>query len=214
MRKSTLLLLAGLFLFAWSASAYASDLTGKLTADNFFEVYLSTDAHTLGTKVLTSDMGASDWQSPETLNLDFGGLTTYYLHVKAWDATPGGSGAGFLGDLTLNNANYVFAANSGSTLATTYANWEVYSDSAYTTSLAAYELDRGANVASTLPWKNTYTGSISSGADWLWTNVDGSKDVSATRYFTTTITVTPEPVSAGLFLLGGGALAFFRRKKA
>lgn len=49
--------------------------------------------------------------------------------------------------------------------------------------------------------------------DWTVTGLFFADDGSS-RKGTTGFTFAPEPVSAGLFLLGGGALALIRRKKA
>jgi hypothetical protein len=222
MRKFGLLVLVLSLLFV--SSAYAADLSGKTVADDAFNIYISTNDSTAGTQF----GGSPDWHTPLTFS-SVGSLLsapgTYYLHVQAYDLHQWV--AGFLGDFTLTG-NATFSNNTQSLLTNT-TNWTVSS---------AWGLNDLTPTLSTL-WRNgsgilqpattglngcrpwgTVSG-ISSSAGWIWTN-DG-QDITPVggnpityRYFSTPITVTPEPVSAALFLLGGITLStrkFFRKKK-
>ena len=95
-------------------SAHATTLTGHLTADDAYSVYLSSSANTLGTLVSS----ASGWSDAETFSTSLSGGTQYLQIV----VTNGQVWGGLLGDFSLSDSGYVFA-NGGSSLFTGLSNW-------------------------------------------------------------------------------------------
>lgn len=213
-----------LLLLVFAGSVYAADLSGKTVTDDAFNMFISTNDSAAGTLI----GGSLNWQTPLTFSTVGSLLSapgTYYLHVQGWDLHQWVGG--FLGDFTLTG-NAIFSSNNAQHLLTNATgDWTVSS---------AWGLNDLTPTLSTL-WRNgsgvlqpattglngcapwgTVSG-ISSSAGWIWTNNGqditpvGQEANPLTRYFSTKITVTPEPASMLLFGLGGGLLAFFRRKR-
>jgi hypothetical protein len=212
MKKALFLVLV--ILAAGFASAHAdSDLSGYFNADNWYFMYLSTDDSQLGTLVGSSDFGEFDWASSE----DIGnwGITltpgvTNYLHVVAWDDSY--TIAGVLGDLHLNNSNYLFS-NGTSSLLTNTEDWTVRVGSFANSPVNIVNAGGYVNGSTDSPWYQflgTPIPNISGDAQMIWTAEDGYRDLGQTRYFSTAINTVPEPVSTALFLLGGATLAVRR----
>lgn len=208
------LFLAFVFLVASAAPAYAiSDISGYFNADNWYDMYISTDDSQLGTLVGSSDRGVFDWATSE----DIGnwGITltpgvTNYLHIVAWDDNY--NIAGVLGDLHLNNSNYVFS-NGTTSLLTNTEDWTVRLGSFAESTATIVNSGGYTNGSTDSPWYEFLGSSIaniSGDAQMIWTNENGERDLGATRYFSTSINTVPEPVSTALFLLGSATLAVRR----
>src|SRR4051812_499590 len=76
------LMLGTLAAAAFSASAVnAATLTGTLTADNAFPLYISSSDSALGTAVPAAN--GTNWRTPVTFTTDLGAGTTWYLHIVA-----------------------------------------------------------------------------------------------------------------------------------
>jgi len=208
------LFLALVFLVASAAPAHAiSDISGYFNADNWYDMYISTDDSQLGTLVGSSDRGVFDWATSE----DIGnwGITltpgvTNYLHIVAWDDNY--NIAGVLGDLHLNNSNYVFS-NGTTSLLTNTEDWTVRLGSFAESTATIVNSGGYTNGSTDSPWYEFLGSSIaniSGDAQMIWTNENGERDLGATRYFSTSINTVPEPVSTALFLLGSATLAVRR----
>ncbi|MFA5148070.1 MAG: PEP-CTERM sorting domain-containing protein, partial [Candidatus Omnitrophota bacterium] len=135
---------------------------------------------------------------------------TNYLHIVAWDDSY--NIAGIMGDLQLNNSNYLFS-NGTSSLLTNTENWTVRLGSFAESTATIVNSGGYTNGSTDSPWYE-FLGSpianISGDAQMIWTNEDGNRDLGQTRYFSTAINTVPEPISTALFLLGGATLAVRR----
>lgn len=227
MKKHILLAASSIFLLsAGHAHAIDTTVTADLTVDNHYKLFISTNDSTNGALVGESGRGGYpdpapyDWTDPEHFEFNLTPGVTNYLHVIGSDSTQ--VIAGFLGTFKLSNNLFKFE-NGGQTLHTNTLHWRVYTDN-FGGTQAPVEISNGCNPGATeipngsFPWG--YYPEISEDAQWIWTNAGKDLSLNAeggllTRYFTTSIVVTPEPISASLFLLGGAALAStrFRRKK-
>lgn len=196
MKKVSILVLLLSFVFTGAVYADVADLTGLMTVDSAFELFISDDDTVEGYQ-----LGGyfDDWMTPVNVSavLDLG---TTYLHVKARDF---GGIAGFLGNFSLNeNTSFVFQ-NGTKYLTTNVVDWKVsrtgfglaYETPTLSTGLGSTGLNDGLLGSS---WG--IISGIDTQAGWIWTN--NGMDLGTTRYFSTRITTTPEPVSATLFLLG------------
>ncbi|MBV8408026.1 MAG: VCBS domain-containing protein, partial [Alphaproteobacteria bacterium] len=164
-------------------------LSGTLTVDNAFELYISTDDHTLGRLIATG----TSWPSPVTLSptLLTPGVTNY-LHVVAHNQ--GGPG-GLLGDFQLAGSGFTFADGTTDE-PTNAADWKL-SLTGFGTDYVT-PADEGANGVA--PW-GTFT-SISSASHWLWDHVSQATSDTNTEYFSTAIQPTVP------FLTASGTIAF------
>lgn len=214
MKKLGLAVLVLSLLFV--SSAFAADLSGIAVTDDAFDLYLSTSDTTAGTLIGSS----SDWHTPLTfasVGSLLGASGTYYLHAEGRDLAQWV--AGFLGDFTLTGK--ATFSNGTQHLLTNTTDWKV-GDSWTTMTQTPTLVTQYRDASDTLhtgttglngsqPWGTV--GGISSAAGWIWTNNGDYHDTP--RFFTTKITVTPEPVSMVLFGLGIGVLglAQVRRKK-
>lgn len=119
-QRFSLLVVALLVISCIAASA--TTISGTVTVDNAFYLYISTSDATLGTLVTSGN----NW--PAAVN--FGPLsltpgTTYYLHVEGIDY---GGPNGLLGEFTLSDNSFQFA-NGTQTLLTDTTNWRgIYND--------------------------------------------------------------------------------------
>jgi hypothetical protein len=209
MKKASMLILVLSLMFVGYGIAEASiDGTYNLTTDDAYEFYISQDDSLLGTLINSS----STWPTVESGV--FGLIPgTNYLHIVGHDTRSVVSGV--LGDFSLTGL-YRFQ-NGQQYLTTNLTDWTVrLTDNTgfgwpdLTPSNYGTIISEGTNGSS--PWG--FRTGIGSTANWMWTNADGQKDLLQTRYFSTKISVTPEPASMLLFGLGGGVLAFFKRKRS
>lgn len=195
--------------------ASATTISGTVTVDNAFYLYISTSDSTLGT-LLTS---GNNWGSP----MAFGPLTltpgtTYYLHIEGIDY---GGPNGLLGEITLSDSSFQFA-NGTQTLLTDTTNWRgIYNNTNSDPTMVQAWVQPNGTVSSyglngVPPW-GTFSG-ISSNAAWIWPT-DSTTCQYCTVDFSTTITyngpssAVPEPSSLMLLASGGlGLLGTIRRR--
>jgi hypothetical protein len=198
--KSALLAIAlGSLMFN---QAQATVLLYKISMDNGFEIFLSTDNSTQG----SSFGSGNDWTTTYTgssFNLLPG--QNYYLHVFGYDQ---GGIAGFLGQFTLSGTDHVFANNTD-TLLTNTTDWQASSSgwSSYSTPTSSGLNGGGA-------WGPRP--GISSSATWIWSGDANDNDIS---YFSTVVTATAAPEPSTILLLGIGGLGMMgmanaKRRKA
>jgi hypothetical protein len=191
-----------LVLTATPSLASASVITGNLTADDTFSVYISPDDTLLG--VLICNDPDTFWGTVASCGP--AALTpgvTNYLHVVASDLF--GSPSMFIGTFTLGDTLFEFS-NGSQTLSTNAADWVVrltgFGDADQTPA------EIGPN--GTAPWG--FFPTIAADAQFIW-DVPGGCD-RCTRYFSAAITPTdttavPEP--AILTLVGLGLVGSARR---
>ena len=177
-------------------SVSATTLSGNLTADDAFTVYLSTDDSIAGTPLVSG----SFWPSAQSFSTALTPGNTYYLHIAAKDVF--GAPSAFLGSFSLSDTNFTFA-NETQTLVSNSVDWKVNATGfglAYNTPYDGF----GANGIG--PWGTM--SSIASDARWIWTGPSGTVGKA---YFTATITAVPEPETYVMLLAGLGLLGFMAR---
>ena len=185
---------------AFAANASATTLNGNLTADNEFQIYLSTDDSVIGTLITSGN----NWGSTFSFsNAPLISGQDYYLHVVATDW---GRPEAFIGEFNLSDNGYTFV-NGSQNLLTNVTDWTAQAGSAASWNApAGTPVDRGVNGVS--PW-GTKTG-ISSEAHWIWADEYGQ----GTAYFSTKlIAAVPEPSSYALLLAGIGLVGFAASRK-
>lgn len=203
-------------LLAMSHSAAATSISGTLTADNAFYVYISTSDTTLGMLLSSGTLNANS-----TFNAALSPGTNY-LHIEAINTF---YEAGLLGEFSLTGTGAHFM-NGSQTLFTDTADW-----------LGGFN-DGNSDLSSPQPWVVPNGAVISFGtvgvwgnfinpsAVWIWPGdaisfpIPGNGGLGVCQYctvdfstpiFTPASTAAPEPGS--LALLGAGlASAVIRRK--
>ncbi len=199
MKKKILAGLAvGVMIFGFASVSQATSVTTNLTADDAFNLYISTDDTQLGTFV----GGHEGWEETQSFSFLLTPITTNYIHIVAWDLY--GTIASVIGDFTLSDADFEFS-NGAQKLLTNTTDWNVFTD-AFGGS-AAIITDQGANGVD--PWG--VLPSIDSQARWIWTGEGLDMD---TRYFSASITTTaPVPEPASMLLIGSGLLGLLGLSK-
>lgn len=221
------LILGAVAAAAFSASsADAATLTGTLTADNAFQLYISSSDSTLGTAIATAT--GTNWRAPVTFSTDLG-AGTWYLHIVAQNyasdgdstTTPGSDGNpnAILGQFTLTGA--VFGNGTATLLTSTDAVWRAQTVGATVNPLTGWTTPSGSTVAQAADahngGSNIWTGAngtipgISTNAEWVWATGDNTGQA----FFSATISAVPEPSTWAMMVLGFAGLGFmaYRRKQ-
>jgi hypothetical protein len=197
---------AVLCLLVVASAVSATTLSGALTVDNGFNLYLSTSPNQIGTWINTGD----NWQTAYPFSgpaLTPG--TTYYLQV---DATNRADGSGstyqwgaFLGNFTLSDSLFQFA-NGGQSLNTNTTDWTyAYTGfDAATLQPAGYALNGGGIWGSNMGHP---VSGIDTNAQWIWDA--NAYNYGPELYFEAEITPvgSPVPEPTPLILLGVALVA-------
>lgn len=195
----SVLLGSGLSIVSLLSIVNASVLTGNLTVDNEYNVYLSTNDNTQGVLV-SSD---SSWYESEVFTATLAAGTDYFLHVEGIDFS---GFEGFLGNFSLDSPDHLFS-NSTAQLLTNTIDWSVS-----TTGWANYSNTSSYGDNTAYPWyANTRPAiDVTSAAEWIWSEDENAKHV----YFSTAITAVPAPstmIILGLALIGLASRRFLKQ---
>ncbi len=206
MKNIIILAIAMLLCVVLAVSVQATTLTGNLTADDYFEAYISTNDSVQGTLIGhgLADAGTDHYGWNMLFPLLLTNLTappnSYFLHVKAWDRYH--VIAGFKGDFNLSDTGFKFN-NGTQALLTNTTNWKV----------SVFGFDGIYAATPTVVVPHPSWPSPIANQSWIWTN--GGDFHDNTRYFTTEITSTvPEPgtILAAFSILAPAGILFRRRK--
>lgn len=182
-----------IFVIFLSAAASSSTLTGNMTVDNTFEVYLSTSDSVQGTLIRSG----TDWKTTYSLASSLTPGQDYYLHIKGTDL---GVLAGFLGDFVITGKDHQFS-NGLNTLSTNTTDWLVS-----TTGWSNYQSVSAYGNNQVQPWGPRPN--IERSAQWIW-SANNPADINA--YFSTKISarfacsVTGTLNAAGIRIDRGGS---------
>ena len=203
---------------ALASPAAATTLSGNLTADDSFAVFLSASPTALGTELTSGASWGGVFSLPATA-LTAG--KTYYLQIEAFDGPAPGA---FIGTFGLSDANFEFA-NGSQSLNTDTSGWAGGFNDSTTGSVQPWVEPTGGVAAygpnGIGPWGGH--GGIDGWAYWIWPNDANSGGTnscgSCTVDFMTTITPltsggVPEPSSWAVMVLGAAGLgAALRRRR-
>ena len=166
-----------------------TDLSGNLTVDNAFSIYVSTNDSVLGTFVTSG----TSWPTSEGFAVPLTPGVTNYIHIVAVN---GGGPGGVLGSFNLSNTDFSFA-NGLTSEDTNTADWKV-SLSGFGADYST-PVDEGQNGVG--PWGQF--AQISASSDWLWSYDSTSSSDTLTEYFSTAITPQIGEIGGKLVLAGG-----------
>jgi MSHA biogenesis protein MshQ len=136
--------------------ACASTLSGNLTADDEFDVFISTNDNLAGTYLGSGN----NWRNTYTFSQNLVDGQDYYFHIFAKNNL---SDAGFLGQFQLSGPDHVFP-NDQTTVLTNTTDWKV-SKTGWSGYVNASTRNGNNGVS---PWGTRPF--ISASATWLWSN--------------------------------------------
>ena len=188
-----------------SSQAAITTLSAKINVDNVFSAYLSSSATLLGTQFLSGNAWSTTYTG--SININTGGI--YWLHVRAVDQ---GLPAMFLGEFSLSGFQATFNSTGTASLLSHIDNF-VASTGANPGAAAAFDYDEGPNGTS--PWGNM--GSISASARYIWARNGAGGDLTGDAnpaFFSTQLTVVPEPASMTILGLAVAGMASRKLRKS
>jgi PEP-CTERM motif len=205
--------------FASVASSHAATLSMDVTADNQFDVYVSSSDSALGTLVLSGN----NWQTTYSASVPVP-EGAQFIHVIAinwtsdtgWPqygagaAPPGDNPGGFIGTFSISGGTF---ANGATVLSTDTTDWSAAAATPAgsppwsQTTLPGWAAPVGSPVSygqnGVGPWGPI--ASISPNAKWLWSSSTTNYDYAE---FSTEFTAAPEPSVWTMMGLGFAALGF------
>jgi MSHA biogenesis protein MshQ len=155
--------------FMCGGAASATELSGTINVDNYFDAYISTDDSVQGALLGSGTEWTTTYAIASTLNPG----QDYFLHIRGIDE---GGRAGFLGDFELSGTDHKFA-NGLASLSTNVADWVVS-----TSGWSAYQPASAFGANGVSPWGNR--ASTASSAQWIWSS---NNDADNAVYFSTRI---------------------------
>jgi hypothetical protein len=238
MKIGRFLTLAAIGLAAPISAQAASVLNFSVTADNAFQIYLSTNNSQLGTLVYSNyGLPASQWGTSFQFTADLT-APVEYVQVIGSNYTPANglwpdpgtlngtapNPDAFLGQLSISGGGFVFTANGTTSLLTNSLPGQWYGVAATdninwttpTNPVQNFGLNGGNNI-----WGNALGGpvlGISTSASWIWSLPDnGAYADLSTEILAATSDIggAPLPAAFSLFATGLGAMGLFgwRRKR-
>lgn len=200
---------AALIALALMPAAQATLLTGTMTADNLYTVYISTDDSIDGSAFGSN----SHWPTDSTHSTTLSAGVTHYLHVFAQDT---GGPQMFIGEFSLSDSLYAFA-NGTQSLLTNTTDWQGNATGFGNADTGITDLGGDG----TGPWG--WRPSIDDAARYIWTTELASCPVynNECAYFSTRIDYlgngtpsVPEPATGALLGIAIVSFALTRRRKA
>ena len=146
-----------------------AELTGNLSVDGSFEVYISTDDAVQGTLIASGN----DLATVYLINSALTPGQTYYLHIEATGGTPN---AAIIGDFSIEDESHVFS--NGLSILNTSADWRVS-----TTGWSDFQLANVYGINGDAPWE--LRSGVDEEAQWIWS---ANQQTDSKVYFSTTIT--------------------------
>jgi len=239
--KQSSFLISSIAALVISSGANATTLSGELTADDAFALYISTSNSTLGTIVADGNYWPSTYNFTTTLSTG----STYYLHVIADNNLYYGTSHsspvnadGLLGQFNLNGTGFEFANGTQQLLSNT-SSWAAGANvgteqlldpngsvkgssvgSSVTTWIAptGTPLNEGTNAGPSY-WSENYSGAthplIASSADWIWSSTDPSGEAFFSAEIDPISSAVPESSTWAMMVLGFAGVGFiaYRRRQ-
>jgi len=180
-----------------TCAAGATNITGYISVDNVWSVYLSTDDSVQGTLIASG----GTWQTPTQIDAALTPGVTNYLHVVGQNQ---GGPSMLIADLGLSDGGFLFA-NGTASLLSNAADWQGNLTGFGSANVTPQDLGPDG----TSPWGNFEQ--IGDSARFIW--IDTVNDSLTTNYFTVAIRPVPEPGTMAVLALGGAILLRRRARK-
>jgi hypothetical protein len=179
-------------------------VSGLVSADNHYQLYLSDDDSVLGTPIAQS---VGDWASAETVGFLVPDGEQMYLHVVAQNDDPPNWG-GLIAHFEVPSKYRILQTN-GTVLETDGLLWMVN----YTGFGNPMDPATAIGTYGVGPWGTGVNPDLPGTAQWIWMG-GGQGQQAGTLYFSAPFTVLqiPEPGTLALLALGGLGLLIFRRR--
>lgn len=210
--KNRILALAGLAMLAGTMTAQATPVTFTYTADNVLSIWGQCAVSSCQSPAAEYGAGpnASNWTVADSLTVDLApGMYDFAFFVQNSGTGSSGNPGGFLGEISWG-ANVLSSSSLWDVTVCTDANPINCNFGGWMAS-TEYGANGGSNI-----WTTNHGGAvsgISTGANWIWSDMNFSSEMPQYVAFRATFTLVPEPSTVALLGLGLLSLGFAARRR-